>query len=159
MAHLPVRDRDRLCGLCGRHASFFGHRRGICGICEDKKGKQHLEMIAFKISRDSSIVQLVMDYICEHPKQRMQYAVKQFWYRFLFGDSREVLLWTGHLPETRDADSMDQESDGLFSENLNFCNPLMKLSVSRGRNCPIEIIIDMLPTPPRFATQLPLSYT
>ena len=119
MAHFPVHDadRDKLCGICGRHASFFGNRGDLCSICESKK-------------------------------QHLQCAVKSFWRRFLFSDHQPVRVWTGHLHETRDADTDDEEPDGMLSTELDFVNPLMKLSVSRGKNSPMEIIIDMLPMPP-----------
>ena len=104
MAHFPVHDadRDKLCGICGRHASFFGNRCDLCSI----------------------------------------------WRRFLFSDHQPVCVWTGHLHETRDTNTDDEEPDGMLSTELDFVNPLMKLSVSRGKNSPMEIIIDMLPMPP-----------
>lgn len=119
MAHLPVPNGDRIrhCDWCGRHASFFGIRDGICNICESKK-------------------------------QHVKCAVRSFWRRFLFSDHQPVRLWTGHLHETRDADTTDEEPDGILDAHLPFVNLLMKLSVSRGGHEPIEIIIEMLPMPP-----------
>ena len=151
-------DRDLLCRLCGRHASFFGRRHGICSICECKKGRQVAGFIAFQIFRSFPIVKLVTDYIDQHPKYYLQLSVKHCWRRFFFCDEHPVYIWTGHLLETRDADTDDEDSDGILNANLNFVNPLMKLCVSRGRNSPIEIIIDMLPMPPGFSIELPLSH-
>jgi hypothetical protein len=79
--------------------------------------------------------------------------VRSFWRRFLFSNHQPVRVWTGHLHETRDANNDDDESDGMLDAHLPFVNPLMKLSVSRGGNVPIEIIIDMLPMPPYGETR------
>jgi len=150
--------RDLRCGLCGRHASLFGYRRGICGICSSKKVRLIAEMIAFKIFKSIPIVQLVTDYICKHPKQRMQFAVHMFWRTFFFSHDYAVRVRTGQ-GVLRDANSDDEEPDGALRGDLTFVNPLHKLCHGGGRNNPIDIIIDMLPLPPRIAIQSPLSHT
>lgn len=148
----------RLCRLCGRHASFFGRRHGICSICDSKNSRQVAGIIAFQIFRTFPIVQLVTGYIDKHPKRHMRCAVNRFWKRFFY-NHQPVRVWTGHLHETRIADSDDEEPDGILSGDLNFVNPLMKLFVSRGRNSPIDILIDMLPLPSHLPIESPLSHT
>ena len=51
MEYLPVHDvdRDLLCGLCGRHASFFGRQHGFCSICGSKKCRQCKHVLRARI--------------------------------------------------------------------------------------------------------------
>ena len=80
--------------------------------------------------------------ICESKKQHLLCAVKSFWRRFLFSDHQPVCVWTGHLHETRDTNTDDEEPDGMLSTELDFVNPLMKLaSTVQSRLCQTSVLI------------------
>lgn len=86
---------DQLCRLCGRHASFFCQRHGICSICNSKNARQVAGIIAFQLFKRFQIVQLITGYIDRHPKQHMQHAVRTFWQRLFYEPI--VRVWTSHI--------------------------------------------------------------
>ena len=78
-------------------------------------------------------------------------AVHRLWVKILLGGTPTYIDEnTGHAVEP---DTDCELEDGVFDAELNFCNPLWKLQLSRASDDisrPLEIVILMLGNPPSF---------
>ena len=79
-------------------------------------------------------------------KRLVTRAKRAAWLRILINISENPRIVEGG--EERELDSDDEGDDGVWSAYEDFVNPLWKLQLAPGKYAVLDMVIDMLPSPP-----------
>ena len=129
------------CDRCGRLNGFYGQRDvetgwvGWCSVCNwwwwfrETPRKIKLGLCEHVASDVKTIQVTITSFLRGTLHEIKRIAILEYWRVILLGSPRVTWICCAETGYTREADSDDEDEDGVFPKDLDYVNPLHRLAI------------------------------